>query len=81
MWVILHTHYVLLHALDVYIIVEVNYIFFVPILAWYLHVDIYYALVALEHIRVFVDYVVELNLQSALYLANTVYCAHYHLVK
>lgn len=78
---VLQRNDVVFHALDVYLIVEVNYIFSFPIEAWHLHIDIDDTPLALEHFRVFVDDVIKLDLQAALHLAYTVDSAHYHLIK
>lgn len=72
---------IVLHAFDVDLIVEVYYIFSFAISAWHLHINIDYAPLALKHLRILIDYVIELDLGSILDLAYAIDGAHNHLVK
>ena len=76
-----HRDDVLLHVFDENVVIEVDDIF--SFIWWVvdLHINIMHWLgTVLEKLRVFCDNHVKCNLHSWLYLANTVYCAHYHLV-
>lgn len=76
-----HWDDILLHVFDENVVIEIDDIF---LLIWWvidLHINIEnWPVIALEKLSVFCDNHVKCNLHSWLYLANTVYGTHYHLI-
>lgn len=76
-----HRNDILFHVFNENVIIEIDDVFLFILRVVNLHINIEnWLMIAFKKLRVFCDNHVKCNLHSWLYLAHTVYGAHYHLV-